>query len=210
MALLLATSSVQRGDAERFHEAGFNAYLTKPCRPETLLAAIETVLAGKPGWDPSEPILTRHSLAERLLSAPIKAKLRASPAVPGRAVRRVLLAEDNPVNQMVAVKMLGNLGCSVDVASDGVQAVEMSGRFPYDVIFMDVQMPLLDGLEATRRIRQRGSTPPVHIIAMTANAMAGDRELCLDAGMNDYVSKPITLAALREALDRIALAATAE
>jgi PAS domain S-box-containing protein len=234
MGLVLATSAVQRGDAERFHTAGFNAYLTKPCRPETLLATLETLLARPWGWRPEEPILTRHSVNERHLTAPVIAKMRLSPTTgivgagagsvpPGalggtvrssdgatattgahRVARRVLLAEDNPVNQLVAVKMLEKLGCTVDVAADGVQAVDMSSKFPYDVIFMDVQMPNLDGLEATRRIRLRPSTgaPRVRIIAMTANAMEGDRERCIDSGMDDYVSKPITPAALQEALGR--------
>jgi PAS domain S-box-containing protein len=205
MALALATSSVTRGDAERFHGVGYNAYLTKPMRPETLLAALETMLARPPGWRADEPIITRHSLNERRLPAAAKPAATARP-VSVNAARRILLAEDNPVNQLVATKMLEKLGCTVDIAADGVQAIEMSARFPYDVIFMDVQMPNLDGLEATRRIRLRATGPRVRIIAMTANAMAGDRERCLDAGMDDYVSKPITPASLQEALDRGSLA----
>jgi CheY-like chemotaxis protein len=201
-ALVLATSSVTRGDAERFHGVGYNAYLTKPMRPETLLAALETMLARLPGWRAEEPIITRHSLNERRLAPSAKPTPRASRPESANAARRVLLAEDNPVNQLVATKMLEKMGCTVDIAADGIQAIEMSARFPYDVIFMDVQMPNLDGLEATRRIRQRTTGPRVRIIAMTANAMAGDRERCLDAGMDDYVSKPITPALLQEALDR--------
>ncbi|HVT40515.1 MAG TPA: response regulator [Gemmatimonadaceae bacterium] len=206
-ALVLATSSVTRGDADRFHGVGFNAYLTKPMRPETLLAAFETMLARPPGWRVEEPIITRHSLNERRLPPPVRPTPPANPPGNADGARRVLLAEDNPVNQLVATRMLEKLGCVVDVAADGVQAVEMSGRVPYDVIFMDVQMPNLDGLEATRRIRQRMTTPRVRIIAMTANAMAGDRERCLDAGMDDYVAKPITPASLQEALDRGPVAA---
>jgi CheY-like chemotaxis protein len=127
---------------------------------------------------------------------------RAKAGEPRQHVARVLLAEDNPVNQMVAVKMLERLGCRVDVAGDGEEAVTMSERFPYDVIFMDVQMPVFDGLEATRRIRVRPDGKKVRIVAMTANAMEGDRELCIAAGMDDYVSKPITTQALEEALVR--------
>ena len=112
----------------------------------------------------------------------------------------MLLAEDNPVNQMVAVKMLERLGCRVDVAADGEEAVQMSERFPYDLIFMDVQMPVFDGFEATRRIRERADGKNVRIVAMTANAMDGDREKCIAAGMDDYVAKPITVQALEAAL----------
>jgi PAS domain S-box-containing protein len=115
--------------------------------------------------------------------------------------RRILLAEDNPVNQVVAVKMLEKIGCRVDVVQDGSEAVEMATRFTYDLILMDVQMPRMDGLEATRRIRQL-PTPVrgIRIVAMTANAMAGDRERCLSAGMDDFLSKPILPDALRAAV----------
>ena len=213
ISLILATSAAQRGDAERFHKVGYNAYLTKPFRPETLLHTLEAVLAAPRGWSASEPIITRHSLAERKRAplAPLAPLAPAStplaPAVdtrskPGQRQKtiRVLLAEDNPVNQMVAVKMLERLGCRVDVAADGSEAVTMSERFPYDIIFMDVQMPVFDGLEATRRIRARSDGRGVRIVAMTANAMDGDRELCIAAGMDDYVSKPITTQALEAAL----------
>ena len=202
MSLVLATSAVQRGDAERFHSAGFNAYLTKPTRPETLIAALEAALAGEPGWNAHEPIITRHSLMERQPQVP-DARLPVEPAGGGAPRTRVLLAEDNPVNQIVAVKMLEQLGCTVDVANDGMEALEMSAQFPYDVIFMDVQMPNLDGLEATRRIRLRGGSRQVRIVAMTANAMAGDRERCLEAGMDAYASKPVSPAALRAALAEV-------
>jgi CheY-like chemotaxis protein len=217
--LVLATSSAQRGDADRFHAAGFNAYLTKPFRPETLVGALEVVLAREPGWRADEPIVTRHALNERPRAAPPTAgaipvepvKLPrpalANRAGEGRALVRVLLAEDNPVNQLVATKMLESLGCRVDVASDGTEVIQMSGRFPYDLIFMDVQMPHVDGLEATRRIRLRDGGG-VRIVAMTANAMQGDRERCLEAGMDDYISKPITPDALRSALKRASEAGT--
>ncbi len=201
--LILATSAAQRGDADRFHNAGFNAYLTKPFRPETLLRTIEAVLSGPRGWSKEVPIVTRHSLNERgkmsgEVPAPPPMQTRAVPNVARHSVTRILLAEDNPVNQMVAVKMLERLGCRVDVAADGAEAVMMAEQFPYDLIFMDVQMPVFDGLEATRKIREKGSK--VRIVAMTANAMEGDRERCLAAGMDDYVSKPITVQALEGAL----------
>jgi CheY-like chemotaxis protein len=104
---------------------------------------------------------------------------------------------------MVAARLLEKLGCRVDVAANGREAVEMVGLLPYDAIFMDCQMPEMDGFEATQEIRKReGLSVHRPIIAMTANAMQGDRERCLDAGMDDYVSKPIRKADLTEALER--------
>lgn len=116
-----------------------------------------------------------------------------------REIRRVLLAEDNAVNQKVVVRALKKLGCMVDVAQNGLEAVSLSEKIRYDLILMDVQMPEIDGFEATRTIRSReqksgGYTP---IVAMTANAMPGDREQCIDAGMDDYLTKPITFEAIK-------------
>ena len=123
---------------------------------------------------------------------------------------RVLLAEDNAVNQKVAVRMLEKLGCRVDVAANGKEAVELWKQFPYTMIFMDCQMPEIDGLTATRMIRaaeSRGDHIP--IVAMTANAMHKDREECLAAGMDDYASKPVKLDILGKLVDRYAGRASA-
>jgi CheY-like chemotaxis protein len=195
-ALVLLTSSGVRGEAARLKEAGFSACLTKPARASQLLNALMTV------WDnqkraPSAPFVTRHSLAQG--RATIFSDERTQPIF--RA--RVLVVEDNAVNQMVAARLLEKLGCRVDVAANGREAVEMVGLLPYDAIFMDCQMPEMDGFEATQEIRRREGTS-VHrpIIAMTANAMQGDRERCLDSGMDDYISKPIRKADLTEALAR--------
>ncbi len=195
-ALVLLTSIGIRGDAARMKEAGFSAYLTKPARASQLLNALVTV------WDnqkraPSAPFVTRHSLAQGRATIfsdePTQPIFRA----------RVLVVEDNAVNQMVAARLLEKLGCRVDVAANGREAVEMVGLLPYDAIFMDCQMPEMDGFEATQEIRRReGSSVRRPIIAMTANAMQGDRERCLDAGMDDYISKPIRKADLTEALER--------
>jgi CheY-like chemotaxis protein len=117
---------------------------------------------------------------------------------------RILLVEDNEVNRKVAVRMLQKLGCEVDIATDGRQAIDKTAQHRYDIVFMDVYMPEMDGYEATRLIRQREAATGSHqvIIAMTANAMEGDRELCLQAGMDDYLAKPFREAELRQTIAR--------
>lgn len=121
-------------------------------------------------------------------------------------VVRVLLAEDLQLNQLVVVKMLHILGCHVDVADNGLEAVERFGSADYDLILMDCQMPSMDGLEATRRIRQleleQGHEHPVVIVACTANVLESDRERCLEAGMDDFLCKPISLKVLHDAVER--------
>jgi CheY-like chemotaxis protein len=122
-----------------------------------------------------------------------------------RGVFRILLAEDNITNQQVAVGILKKLGLRADAVANGAEALKALETLPYDLVLMDVQMPEMNGLEATRHIRDPLSTVRNHqipIIAMTAGAMQGDREKCLESGMNDYVSKPISPKALAEALDK--------
>jgi CheY-like chemotaxis protein len=113
---------------------------------------------------------------------------------------RILLAEDNVVNQKLALRLLQQMGYRADVASNGIEVIESIERQTYDVVLMDVQMPEMDGLEASRRIVQRWPDDRPRIVAMTANAMQGDREACLAAGMDDYVTKPIRVDALIQAL----------
>ena len=139
---------------------------------------------------------------EQQPAAPAARAAAPRPAGDGRP-RRVLLAEDNPVNQMVARRMLERLGLQVDIASNGVAALAVLETVPYDAVFMDCQMPEMDGYQTTRAIRQ-GEPAGQHlpIIAMTANAMSGDRERCLAAGMDDYVSKPLRLEELQAAVAR--------
>jgi CheY-like chemotaxis protein len=117
---------------------------------------------------------------------------------------RILVAEDNRVNQKVASRMLEHMGHRVDVVANGLEALAALRAMPYDLVLMDVQMPEMDGFEATRQIRDPGTgipNPKVPIIAMTAHAMKGDRERCLEAGMDGYVSKPVEPGALREAIE---------
>jgi CheY-like chemotaxis protein len=115
---------------------------------------------------------------------------------------RILVVEDNAVNQKLALRLLGQMGYQADVAGNGLEAIEALERQRYDVVLMDVQMPEMDGLEATRQIRRQWPERPVRIIAMTANAMQGDREATLKAGMDDYISKPIRVEELIRALER--------
>jgi GAF domain-containing protein/CheY-like chemotaxis protein len=161
------------------------AWLAKPVKPSALHDTIATVLLGATAADASIGV-----------SSDVAASLG------DRHPLRILLAEDNSVNQKLALRLLGQMAYEPEVAGDGLQAIEALERAPFDVVLMDVQMPELDGLEATRRIRARWPERPVWIVAMTANAMAGDREACLAAGMNDYISKPIRPAELTAALER--------
>ena len=163
------------------------AWLAKPVKPSALHDVIATVVLGAGAEHPMRP---EHAAGD---GVPLG---RSHPL-------RILLAEDNAVNQKLALRLLAQMSYEADVAHDGAEAVEAVETHDYDVVLMDVQMPELDGLEATRRIRRRLPDRPVWIVAMTANAMAGDREACLAAGMNDYISKPIRPAELASALSSV-------
>jgi CheY-like chemotaxis protein len=126
------------------------------------------------------------------------------PGMAGRLPLRILLAEDNVVNQKLALRLLAQMGYRADLAGNGLEALDAVERQTYDVVLMDVQMPEMDGLEATRQVRRRWPDRRIRIIGLTANAMAGDREACLAAGMDDYVSKPIRPEELEAALARAA------
>jgi CheY-like chemotaxis protein len=174
---------------------GFDGYLVKPLRPSLLQDALAAVLGARESGR-HDGIITRHLLAEDHGFAP---RMR-SPEV---LHARVLVAEDNAVNVKVATRMLAKYGCRVDVAANGLEAVELFGQLPYDVVFMDCQMPEMDGFEATAEIRRlEGSGRHTPIVALTANAMSGDRERCLASGMDDFLSKPIKEEALAAALHR--------
>jgi PAS domain S-box-containing protein len=187
-SLVLMTSLGERGDARQMEEIGFSAYLVKPARQSDLFDCLSAVLAGAAVARPARPIITRHAIREMR-----------------RGAVRILLAEDNITNQQVAIGILKKLGLRADAVANGAEAVRSLELLPYDLVLMDVQMPEMDGLEATRRIRDPRSAVRQHgipIIAMTARALQGDRERCLEAGMDDYVTKPVSPQALAEALER--------
>ena len=189
--LVMMTSLGRRGDAGRLEAAGFAAYLSKPVRQSHLHDALALALGAKSagkGTPAAPKLITRHTLSE--------AKKRRI---------RILLAEDTPTNQAVALAILKKLGYRADAVADGREALEALEAIPYDLVLMDCQMPEMDGYEATRRIRELGSDHPasrIPVVAMTAHAMKGDREKCLEAGMDDYLSKPVKPARLAEVLER--------
>jgi CheY-like chemotaxis protein len=188
---LVMVSSLGRGEAEETEE--FAAFLVKPVRASQLYDALVGILAARAEVEVEEP-------------APAASLFDAEMGV--RQPLRILLAEDNVVNQKLALRLLQRLGYRADVVANGLEAVHALERQPYDVVFMDVQMPEMDGLEATRQICRRweagerqGRARP-RIIAMTANALAEDREACLAAGMDAYLAKPIRVQELVAALRR--------
>ncbi len=194
--LVLLTSLGQRGDAQRFSELGFSAYLTRPIRQSELMDALATIWAARLSGE-TVGLVTRHTIAESRESAagPEGASFRLG--------ARVLVAEDNPVNQQVALEILQGFDCTITLANDGAEAVDCVRHAPFDIIFMDCQMPRMDGFKATEKIRKLqddGAHTP--IIAMTAHAMKGDRERCLAAGMDDYISKPVDPGAILRVLQQ--------
>ena len=186
LRMVMLTSSGKRGDAALAREAGVQAFLTKPARLSALRTALRTVLDRSPQEASASPLVTRFTVAE--------ADARARP--------RVLVVEDNPVNQKVAVRFLERLGYQPDVAGDGKEAVGAVARLPYDAVLMDCQMPEMDGYEATEAIRALPGGQGLPIIAMTAGAMTWERERCTAAGMDDFVAKPVRVEVLTEVLAR--------
>ncbi len=199
MRLLLLTSSASRGDGAEARAAGFDGFLVKPASPDALRQVVAT-MHNLTGDRFGEVLVTRHVAARPVVPGPAG----PSPTAPDMAGHRVLVAEDNPVNQRVAVLMLERLGCRVDVASNGLEAVDLANRLPYDIIFLDCRMPELDGYDAARAIRAGETGGRTPIVALTANALEGDREACVAAGMDHYLTKPIVAQHLLEALQRFA------
>jgi signal transduction histidine kinase/CheY-like chemotaxis protein/ligand-binding sensor domain-containing protein len=187
VAIMMLTSAGRRGDAARCRQLGVAAYLTKPIRQTELLEAILNVLGRRPHEVGTSALVTRHSLREE------------------RRGLHILVAEDNAVNQKVVVRLLERRGDTVVVAGTGRKALAALEKEPFDVVLMDVQMPEMDGFETAASIREREKDTSIHqpIIAMTALAMKGDRERCLAAGMDSYVSKPIHSEQLFAAIDAL-------
>ena len=180
LEIIVLTSSGQPDDAERCRKMGISGYLRKPARMTELLDTILMVL-GRPGDEPPSLVTSRRvqDAHKRL---------------------HILLAEDNPINRKVAFEVLKKRGHRVTMVVNGLEALRAFEREHFDLILMDVQMPEMDGFAATREIRQLEASPgssipnrrsPIPIVAMTAHALKGDREKCLEAGMHDYVSKPV-------------------
>jgi CheY-like chemotaxis protein len=190
--MVMMSSIGQRGDAARLRAAGFSAYLTKPVKQSELHDCLATVLGMSGEKKRLSPkgtnLVTRHTIREDQ-----------------RARYRILLADDNATNQKVALAILNKLGYRADVASNGLEAVKAVEIGQYDLVLMDVQMPEMDGFEATEAIRKTETgtgAPRLPIIAMTAHAMKGDRERCLEHGMDDYIAKPVQPDALLDALEK--------
>ena len=189
--MIMLTGAGKRGDAASLKQIGFDGYLVKPVRQEQLFSCIALLLKRDIVLDseqPSQGMITRHTVAEH-----------------SEHGIRILLAEDNAINQKVAMKMLSGLGYKADAVINGLEAVRALELINYDLVLMDCMMPEMDGYEATAVIRNPDSLVQNHavpIIAVTANAMAGDREICLQAGMDDYMPKPIKKADLAAMIEK--------
>jgi CheY-like chemotaxis protein len=184
--IVMLTSAGRRDDAARCRQLGITGYLSKPIKQSELLEAISAALGTSPQTESLLPV-KRHALRE------------------SQRRLNILLAEDNSVNQRLMVRLLEKHGHHVVVAGNGREALAALERESFDLVLMDVQMPEMDGFEATAAIRQREQATGTHIpiLAMTAHAMAGDRERCLEAGMDGYVCKPVQIQALLAAIESV-------
>jgi CheY-like chemotaxis protein/HPt (histidine-containing phosphotransfer) domain-containing protein len=192
LPLVLLTSMGVRSDQTDVTNAAFSSCLTKPIKPAQLHEVLIRVISGT---TPAKPV---------------QAASKLDPGLSARLPLRVLLCDDNMINQKVAVRLLQQMGYRADLAANGIEALAALDRQPYDFIFMDVMMPEMDGLEATRIIRERQTQKsqfpnyksPIVIVAMTAAAMQGDRDKCLAIGMDDYLAKPVRPEDIRTILER--------
>ncbi len=189
LRLVLLTSGGERGDGIRARDAGIAAYLSKPVRQSQLFDCLTSVMSAADKEQRTATVLvTKHTL--------IEAKKMST--------KLILLAEDNIVNQKVATRQLQKLGYRADVVANGKEAIEALGRISYDLVFMDCQMPEMDGYDATGEIRRReGNSKHTPIVAMTAHAMDGDRDKCIAAGMDDYITKPVKIEELTRVLSAL-------
>jgi CheY-like chemotaxis protein len=184
LPIVLLTSAGRHRDRERLQQLNIQALLLKPVKQQTFYQTLKSVLTSNPAPLPEEQRECREVELPRALT--------------------VLLAEDNPINRKLMLALLGKRNCQVTAVEDGLEAVRLHAQQAFDMIFMDVQMPGMDGFKATEKIRENETRTGrhVHIVAMTANALKGDREQCLAVGMDDYLSKPIQREELNELLDR--------
>ncbi|MSU59052.1 MAG: response regulator [Pedosphaera sp.] len=193
MPLVLLTSMGVRTDNPEFAQVAFASCLTKPIKPGQLLETLVRAASG------AKPVAQMSTATNKL-----------DPGLAARLPMRILLCDDNAINQKVALRLLQQMGYRADVAVHGVEALARLEAQPYDLVFMDVMMPEMDGLEATREIRRRQRQPerhpnfksPIIIVAMTASAMQGDRDKCIKSGMDDYLAKPVRLEDVRAVLER--------
>lgn len=187
LKVILATSGMAARKLSELQAMGFDTRLVKPVKQSDLFDSISTVLLAETSAPKADPKPAKSKSGEGMTAT-----------VPGR----ILVAEDNAVNQIVAVKMLESMGHTADVAANGREALNAVQKLPYDLVLMDMQMPEMDGLQATQAIRALpGEVAKIPIVALTANAVQGDQERCLDAGMNDYISKPVEKQALFKILE---------
>jgi CheY-like chemotaxis protein len=193
MKILMLTSGEHRNDIARSRELGIAAYLTKPVRRKELRAAISSAIGASRQSLPDASPEARSRETDQRNALVDSAK--------GRSLY-ILLAEDNRINRMVACGILGKLGHTVEVAGNGAEVAPLMAVHSFDLVLMDIQMPEMDGMEATAIIREseKGTSSHMPVIAMTAHAMEGDREKCLAAGMDGYITKPIDRKSLRLAL----------
>ncbi|MDT8335698.1 MAG: 7TM diverse intracellular signaling domain-containing protein, partial [Desulfurivibrionaceae bacterium] len=215
--LILMTSSGNRGDAARLTAKGFSAYLTTPVTDTILKNCLDKVLHDRrsPGTEAGK-LITRHSLAEELRNKIVAAAPSEGHQLqrPGRRTSageiRILVVEDNPINQKVTLAILDTLGYRAEIAADGYEALKALATGPFDLIIMDCEMPEMDGYETSRRIRKwktsinqsRRKQSRLPIIAMTAHALEGERQKCIAAGMDDFVSKPVRPETLAELIEK--------
>jgi signal transduction histidine kinase/DNA-binding response OmpR family regulator len=188
IAVVMIASSPARGDKQEMESLGFSGYLNKPASYRQLCDMLSVIADAKRNKK-IIPMLTQHNIKESKQRERVKSEKK-----PYFLDSKILLAEDNPVNQQVMLAMLQKYGCNVSIASDGQEAIQNIKQTQYDILFMDCQMPVMDGFEATQRIRkleEDNRQRRMPIIACTAHSMRGDNEKCLAAGMDDYISKPV-------------------
>ena len=189
--LVMLTSTYFQGGLQRLYEQGFAAYLIKPVRQSRLFDCLISVLCPVPA----------NLLASPSVAIAAQPALPSSPSLSGNSRVKILLAEDSQINQKVALNQLKHLGYAADVAANGAEVLDLLRKIRYDIVLMDCQMPILDGYDTTQQIRSQSYSQPI-IIAMTANALKEDRDRCLAAGMDDYISKPVCKEALALKLEQ--------